>query len=408
VVNKIRLLREDLPDRRIVEKVLVSLPERFEAKISSFEDSRDLTMISLTELMNSMQIQEQGRMLRKELLREESNTAEGIFLTRSQSSYKAKKKGWKNEKKSDEDDNDEKEKYSSCQHYKKTNHPHWKCWWKPDVVCSSYNQKGHMEKVCKRKQQEVQIAQETDDEKEELLFVVTCFASDITNETWLIDSGCTHHMTHDKDMFVKLNKTHSSKVKIENGDYIEVKGIGDIAIDAGSGTKVIFDVLYVLEINQNLLSVGQLLEKGYVVVFKDKTCEVFDTIDTKLMSIKMKGKSFSVNLQTNLAYSSAVNSGQIKHKRKQSRKPAVENHGKSIVKNHGLDSQDDVKVSKKLIVKEIKSLDVVPKITEQERSDENVDDHHVRGNRSLSDIYQRCNMDVLEPIDQEEALSHLK
>jgi len=233
------------------------------------------------------------------------------------------------------------------------------------VVCRSCNQKGHMEKVCKRKQQEVQIAQ-TDDEKEELLFVATCFGSDITNETWLIDSGCTHHMTHDKDMFVKLDKIHSSKVKIGNGDYIEVKGIGDIAIDAGSGTKIIFDVLYVPEINQNLLSIGQLLEKGYVVVFKDKTCEVFDTTGIKLMSIKMKGKSFSVNLQTDLAYSSAVNSRQIWHKRKQSkqsRKPAVENHGKLVVKNHGLDSRDDVKVSEELIVKYIKGLDVVPKIT---------------------------------------------
>jgi len=40
-----------------------------------------------------------------------------------------------------------------------------------------------MEKICKRKQQEVQIAQETDDKKEELLFVATCFAGDITNET---------------------------------------------------------------------------------------------------------------------------------------------------------------------------------------------------------------------------------
>jgi len=46
-------------------------------------------------------------------------------------------------------------------------------------------------------------------------------------------------------------------------------------------------------------------------VFKDKTCEVFDTTDLKLMSIKRKGKSFSVNMQTDLAYSSAVDSGQI-------------------------------------------------------------------------------------------------
>jgi len=127
-----------------------------------------------------------------------------------------------------------------------------------------------VEKVCKRKQQEVQIAQETDDEEEELIFVATCFASDIASETWLIDSGCTHHMRHDKDMFVKLNRTHSSKVRIGNGDYIEVKGIGDIVIDAGSGTKIISDVLYVPEINQNLLSVGQLLEKAMLLCSKIK------------------------------------------------------------------------------------------------------------------------------------------
>ena len=73
--------------------------------------------------------------------------------------------------------------------------------------------------------------------------MATCFASDITSETWLIDSGCTHHMTHDKDMFVKLDKTHSSKVRIGNEDYINVKGIRDIAIDVSSGTKIISDVL---------------------------------------------------------------------------------------------------------------------------------------------------------------------
>jgi len=88
VVNKIRLLREDLPDKRIVEKVLASLPERFEAKISSLQDSRDLTKISLTELMNSLQTQEQRRMLRQEL-----SSTKGAFLEKSQPSFKAKKKG---------------------------------------------------------------------------------------------------------------------------------------------------------------------------------------------------------------------------------------------------------------------------------------------------------------------------
>ena len=44
-------------------------------------------------------------------------------------------------------------------------------------------------------------------------------------------------------------------------------------------------------------------------MFKDKTCEVFDSTGIKLMSIKMKGKSFSANIQTDLAYSSAAKVG---------------------------------------------------------------------------------------------------
>jgi len=42
-----------------------------------------------------------------------------------------------------------------------------------------------VEQVCKKKkkQQGMQIAQKIDDEKEEYLFVATCFASDITSET---------------------------------------------------------------------------------------------------------------------------------------------------------------------------------------------------------------------------------
>ena len=39
VVNQIRLLGEEMLEKRIVEKVMVILPERFESKISSLEDT---------------------------------------------------------------------------------------------------------------------------------------------------------------------------------------------------------------------------------------------------------------------------------------------------------------------------------------------------------------------------------
>jgi hypothetical protein len=40
LVNQVRLLGEDFLDSRIVEKVLVSLPKKFEHKICSLKDSK--------------------------------------------------------------------------------------------------------------------------------------------------------------------------------------------------------------------------------------------------------------------------------------------------------------------------------------------------------------------------------
>ena len=56
------------------------------------------------------------------------------------------------------------------------------------------------------------------------LFVVTCFLSNESSESWLIDSGCTNHMTFDRAFFKDLRPTNVTKVRIGNGDYILVKG----------------------------------------------------------------------------------------------------------------------------------------------------------------------------------------
>lgn len=115
----------------------------------------------------------------------------------------------------------------------------------------------------------------------------------------MIDSGCTHHKTYktyDEELFKDLNRTINSKVKIGNGECITVKRKGIVAIESCSGTKIIINVLYVPEINQNLLSFGQLLEKGYKVLFEDKMCLIRDAKGRDLFKVKMKWKSFSLDL----------------------------------------------------------------------------------------------------------------
>ena len=66
IANKVRLLGSVLKDSRIVEKLLVTVPERFEATITTLENTKDLSKISLAELLNALQAQEQRRAMRQD------------------------------------------------------------------------------------------------------------------------------------------------------------------------------------------------------------------------------------------------------------------------------------------------------------------------------------------------------
>ena len=128
-----------------------------------------------------------------------------------------------------------------------------------------------MEKKCKTQQQQREAKVVEDQPQEEQLFAVSCFATNSSTESWLIDSGCTNHMTYDRELFRELDKTAISKVRIGNKAHIIVKGKGTVAIKGHTYLKLIYDVLYVLEINQNLLNVTQLLEKDYKVLLNTRT-----------------------------------------------------------------------------------------------------------------------------------------
>ncbi|KZV44135.1 hypothetical protein F511_26414, partial [Dorcoceras hygrometricum] len=57
IANKARLLESEFTDSRIVEKILVTIPERYEATITTLENIKDLSKISLAGLLNALQAQ---------------------------------------------------------------------------------------------------------------------------------------------------------------------------------------------------------------------------------------------------------------------------------------------------------------------------------------------------------------
>ena len=64
IANKVRLLGSNFSDSRIVEKILVTIPERFETTITSLENTKDLSKLTLAKLVNALQAQEQRRKMR--------------------------------------------------------------------------------------------------------------------------------------------------------------------------------------------------------------------------------------------------------------------------------------------------------------------------------------------------------
>jgi len=78
-----------------------------------------------------------------------------------------------------------------------------------------------------------------------------------------------------------------------------------------------YDVLYVAEIDQNLLSVGQLVEKGFKVIFENKHCLIKYVNDKEIFNIKMRDENFSFDplKEEQAAYPATVNSTEAWHKR---------------------------------------------------------------------------------------------
>ncbi|PKI73650.1 hypothetical protein CRG98_005891 [Punica granatum] len=130
------------------------------------------------------------------------------------------------------------------------------------MKCRKCHRMGHVEIICKEKGADQQGQAQTATHEVEQLFAASCLSSKFENDDWLVNSGYTNYKTNNVNLFKELDRSISSRVKIGNGDFIAVKGKG-IVIESRTSAKFITDVLYMPEIDQNLLGIGKLFEKGY-------------------------------------------------------------------------------------------------------------------------------------------------
>ncbi|XP_068344294.1 uncharacterized protein [Pyrus communis] len=96
------------------------------------------------------------------------------------------------------------------------------------------------------------------------------------NVNWYIDSGCSNHMTGNVNLLVDVRTNVAGKVQMSTCDILNVAGMRSLVIDTTKGRKYIREVMYLPRLKENLLSVGQMDEHGYYLLFGGKMCSVFD------------------------------------------------------------------------------------------------------------------------------------
>ena len=108
-------------------------------------------------------------------------------------------------------------------------------------------------------------------------------------------------MTGDEKAFLSINNSITAKVKMGNGALVDAKGKGTISINMKGSGKQIHDVLYVPDLEENLFSVGQLMENGYSLVFRDNYCKIYDKIEPNqvIVEVKMIKRNFPLQFRYN-------------------------------------------------------------------------------------------------------------
>jgi hypothetical protein len=113
----------------------------------------------------------------------------------------------------------------------------------------------------------------------------------------VLDSGCTNHMTREKDMFHSLQLTQEAQEFVfRDGGKSEVVGIGNISI---TDHESFSNVLLVDSLSHNLLSVSQLCGMGYDCLFTNVDVKILRREDSSVaFTGRLKGKLYLVNFRT--------------------------------------------------------------------------------------------------------------
>lgn len=123
---------------------------------------------------------------------------------------------------------------------------------------------------------------------------------------WIIHLGATNHMTNNKEFFQTFDSSKVGMVEfVEEDKLTKIQGVGSGIINSISGNRVVptklSDVLFAPSLNTNLLSVRNLAQKGYKIIFEENECNIINPIDgqVKFTAVLQPSQFYELNIDNN-------------------------------------------------------------------------------------------------------------
>ncbi|KAI5322324.1 hypothetical protein L3X38_031396 [Prunus dulcis] len=221
-VNNLKSLGEDVTEKRIVQKSLMSLSRRYKSIVSIIEETRDLDTIRVEEILASVKVYD-----KREDLHDERDKLAG-----TEKAFSSKPR------------------------------------------CGKCNRFGYLTKDCDNGKQVANCAKEEEVTTGTMFYA--CHASSIASSksVWFVDSACSNHMTSQESLLINLDKSVTCKVKMGTGDLVQATGKRTLVVKTRKGRRYINEVLLVPGLDENLLSIGQMMEHGCFPLSMESICSM--------------------------------------------------------------------------------------------------------------------------------------
>jgi len=266
---------ENIGESVITVKILRSMVSKFNYVVCSIEESNNLETMTIDELQSILLVHQQRMTCREE----EENV---LHITNEEKRGRGRGRG-----------------RNFIRGGGRGRGRGRQCFNKASIECFKCHKLGHFQYECPTWQRnanyvEAKVQEDEAKEEDELLLMAHVFLKQSKEEEWFLDFGCINHMTRNKDWFSEMDESFRHTVKLGNNTKMAVMGKGIVRLHVNGVTNVVSNVYYVPDLKNNLLSIGQLQEKGLTILIEDGKCKVNHPGRGQIMEISMSGNRMFV------------------------------------------------------------------------------------------------------------------